>query len=333
MGNTSTRSQTAKCDAPPPPPQAPPSPGEAPEPEEVSIEEAAKNATAYTNPGPFEALSAEAKRFVFVDTFDGARLDLSKQLSPMMMINHNFWLGTSMLPNSNKHYTFTSQVVADEDQTAVLVGRLDMNGTMEGRVIKTFRQDEDLSVVGKFVCVATPEFDAGSNQLAGDVDISGKSWSGNVKYGCMGGGDYFSCNYLQAITPRFCVGGEAAYIGAQKVSVGSYGCRYNGVGWMGSAQWSGQQGALSLNYKKEITKDRVNFGAELQVAPTLESNVVFGAEFNLKQSKVSTVIDGGGGIKTVVEAKLHPAANLQFSAEADHLKDTFKFGYGMTIMG
>lgn len=68
MGNTSTRSQTAKCDAPPPPPQAPPSPGEAPEPEEVSIEEAAKNATAYTNPGPFEALSAEAKRFVFVDT-------------------------------------------------------------------------------------------------------------------------------------------------------------------------------------------------------------------------------------------------------------------------
>ena len=65
----------------------------------------------------------------------------------MMMINHNFWLGTSMLPNSNKHYTFPSQVVADEDQTAVLVGRLDMNGTMEGRVIKTFRQGEKLGFI------------------------------------------------------------------------------------------------------------------------------------------------------------------------------------------
>ena len=86
-----------------------------------------------------------------------------------------------------------------------------------------------------------------------------------MKYGCMGGGDYFSANYLQSITPRFCMGGEASYIGAQNISVGSYGMRYNGIDWMGSAQWSGQQGALSLHYKKTITKDRVNFGAELQV--------------------------------------------------------------------
>jgi len=136
----------AKCDAPPPPPspvggEVDTSTGVPPPPSsDMSIEEAAKASTAYVNPGPFEALNSEAKKYVFVDTFDGARLDLSKQLSPMMMINHNLWLGTSMIPNSNKHYTFTSQVVPDEDQTMVLVGRLDMNGTMEGRVIKTFVQ-------------------------------------------------------------------------------------------------------------------------------------------------------------------------------------------------
>ena len=92
----------------------------------------------HTSPSPIQRNASLSLRF------DGARLDLSKQLSPMMMINHNFWLGTSMLQNANKHYTFTSQVVADEDQTTVLVGRLDMNGTMEGRVIKTFRQGENL---------------------------------------------------------------------------------------------------------------------------------------------------------------------------------------------
>jgi len=60
--------------------------------------------------------------------------------------------------------------------------------------------------------------------------------------------------------------------------------------------------------------------------------VSFGAEFNLKQSKVSTVIDGGGAIKTVLEAKLGPQQTLTFSAEMDHMKDQFKFGYGINIM-
>lgn len=299
----------------------------------MSIEEAAQNATAYVNPGPFEALSGEAKRYVFVDTFDGARLDLHKSLSPLFLVNHNFWMGTSMIPNTNKHYQFTTQVVADEDQTTILVGRMDINGGLDGRIIKTFRQDEDLSITGKLVCGATPDFDPNTNQFAGDIDFAAKSWSGNVKYGSIGGGDYFSCNYLQSVTPRFCVGGEAAYIGAQKVSVGSYGMRYNGISWMGSAMYNGQQQALSLNYKKTATKDRVNFGAELTVFPTLESQLLVGAEFQLKQSKIHTVVDGGGCIKTVCETKITPGMNLQLSAEADHMKDNYRFGYGLTVMG
>ena len=71
----------------------------------------------------------------------------------------------------------------------------------------------------------------------------------------------------------------------------------------------------------------------LQIAPTLDTAVSFGGEFNLKQSKISSVVDGGGGIKTVMETKLSPGATLVFSGEVDHMKDTYKFGYGLNING
>lgn len=103
---------------------------------------------------------------------------------------------------------------------------------------------------------------------------------------------------------------------------------------MGVAQWNGQQGACTLNYKRTATKDRVNFGTEIQIAPpTMDTAIALGSEFNLKQSKISTVIDGRGTIKTVVETKLNPAAALTFSADIDHSKEQFKFGYGLTVGG
>ena len=67
-----------------------------------------------------------------------------------------------------------------------------------------------------------------------------------------------------------------------------------------------------------------------QLSPTL---IKFAAEFNLKQSKISTVIDGSGCMKTVLDTKLGPAASVIFSGEVDHMKDNYKFGYGLTIGG
>jgi len=130
------------------------------------------------------------------------------------------------------------------------------------------------------------------------------------------------------------MGGDATYIGAQNTSVGSYGARYTGPTWVGAMQWSGTQGAMSLNYKKTVTRERVALGAELQFSPaTMDSAVSLGAEVNLKQSKFQTVVDGTGVIKTTLETSLGPQAKLIFSSEVDHLKDSYKFGYGMNIGG
>ena len=265
-------SSSPRCDAAPPPPppallDAPPSSGggsasqASPPPPaatadtgDSAIAEAAAAATAYSNPGPFEGLSNAAKALVYVDTFDGARVDINKQLSPMMMTNHNFWLGTSMLQAGSKNYTFSTQVVPD-DSTFVMA-RLGLDGQVEGRLHKVLVQNEDLQSSAKLVVVASPDKAGGNDQMVVDVDVNSKTWSGQAKAGTMGGGTYFSCNYLQSVTPRLSLGGDCTYIGAQEASCGSYGARYEGRRWMGAVQWSGMQGALSANYKRTVTKDR-----------------------------------------------------------------------------
>ena len=231
MGASASRCDAKEQSSLPPAPAAPPLPAEGSggggdgskgsgggSGGDKSIEEAAAAVSAYGNPGMWENLANEAKRLVFVDTFDGARLDVSKQLSPMMMVNHNVWLGTSMLPGGMKNfYTFTSQVVPEE--TMALVARMDRNRTLEGRIHLGLSSTENLQVNSKLVCIATPELSE-NNQLVADVDFSGSDWSGQIKFGTMGGGDVFACNYLQSVTPRFAMGGEAMYVGAQDVSVG-----------------------------------------------------------------------------------------------------------------
>ncbi|GMI07411.1 hypothetical protein TrLO_g7585 [Triparma laevis f. longispina] len=329
-------SSQSSCDTPPPPPP-PTAPTAAPPPppsvdENDDIAKAAANATAYSNPGPWEAFNSDIKRYLFVDTFDGARVDLSKQLSPFLVINHNWWLGTTMLPNGQKNnYTFTTQVMPSE--TTAVIGRADQNGMVEARVHRGLIMEEDLQVNSKIVCVTTPEFNE-QNQMVADLDFAGKTWSGQVKFGAMMGGNVFGLNYVQAITPSLTIGGDALYLGSQNASVGSYGVKYSGNSWVASAQWSGLQQAFFGHYKKEVMKERVTLAAELQVQPgSGESAVTFGGEFNLKQSKMSTVIDGTGCMKTVLDTKLGPTASVVFSGEVDHMKDNYKFGYGLTIGG
>ena len=120
----------------------------------------------------------DVKRLVSLDTHDGFRVDVNKQLSPYMLSMHSFWLGTGMLPDgSNKTYTFVTQVA---DEAGLLMARVDpMRGTLDGRVHKALGP-----FMGKLQVVASKE--GGQNdQLLGEMDFGGQTWTGNMKYGSM----------------------------------------------------------------------------------------------------------------------------------------------------
>ena len=140
------------------------------------------------------------------------------------------------------------------------------DGQTEGRFHHTLSDSgEEGSVNGKLVVVTSPEMGGGNDQMLLECDVARKTCTAQAKFGTMAGGDYASMSFLQAVTPRWSVGGDASYIGVQGAAVGSYGARYAAPNWTACAQYSGMQGAVSANYKRVVTRDRVTLGAELQV--------------------------------------------------------------------
>jgi len=295
-----------------------------------------------------------------LDTFDGMRVDINKQLSPYMAVVHSFWLGTSMIPDGRNHqYTFLTQVA---DEAGLLMARIDpIRGSVDGRIHRALLGG---LAMGKLqVGVSAGEEAAANDQLMGELDFGGMTWTGNLKYGAMGGGIMFGCNYFQSITPRFAMGGEGLYISANKNLLSNYTVKYTmpkptveevedspideAIKAVGSnekvgnatmvANYNAGQGLLALNYKRDVTPNRVTLGAELQCSPmSLDSQVLVGAEFKLARSKVAICVDGTGKVQSCLEAKLGRAPGsptLNFSGELDHGKQEMKFGYGINIDG
>jgi len=302
---------------------------------------------------PFKALTS-------IDTHDGMRCEIQKQLSPYMVVIHSFWLGTSMLQEGmNKSYSFVTQVA---DETGLLMARVDPSrGSVDGRIHKTLlgglangKLQIGVSSAGQM------------DQALGEVDFGGLTWTGNLKYGSMAGGIVYGLNYLQSINERWAAGGEGLYVSANGSLVSSYTLKYD---WdkpsqggeeevqMASAataaaspdvasnkgkcsfvaQYNSTQNDLGLHYRRVVTPGRVTIGAELSCNPGQgESAVTLGAEFQLTRSKFSVCVDGTGNLKSSLQAKLGMAPGsptLSFTADVDHVKDSMRFGYGLNVGG
>ena len=364
---TTTRCDDASAATPPPPP--PPGSTTSSDPSSTSlpinndtttpntadddaIAAAAKLASAYSNPGPFEAVNADAKRLVMLDTHDGFRCEINKQLSPYMAVIHSFWLGTSMLPDGrNRTYSWLTQVA---DEKSLYMARLDPERqSVDGRIHRAILGGLAMAKV-QLGLSAEGQVD----QCIADVDLNGITWSGNVKYGSAGGGLIYGCNYLQAITPKFCMGGEGMYVSANGNMVTSYVAKYTipAVGDEAIVPKNLPPGApppeepsstlvgmfsmtngVSLNYKRVVTPNRVTLGAELNVNPMdMQSEVALGAEFKWARSKLQVSVDGNAKMSSLLETNLgkEPGTpKLHLSADLDHMKDEMRFGYGLHIDG
>jgi mitochondrial import receptor subunit TOM40 len=269
-------------------------------------------------------------------------VDISKQLSPYFACVHSFHLGTSMLPDGrNSSYAFTTQM---NDEEGFSMARVDPERqSVDGRIHRAL-----LGGVAMAKLQASLSSEGSNDQLLGEVDFGAQTWTANLKYGSMGGGNVFGMNYFQSITPKLAMGGEGMWIGVNGNMLSSYTAKYSfapvrsesgedGAGGDSylAATYNQGQGMLSLAYKQSVTAQRVTVGASLECSPTtLDSQVVIGAEFNLTRSKMNVCVDGTGRIQSVLEAKLgrepgSPALN--FAAELDHGRGLMRFGYGLNI--
>lgn len=297
-----------------------------------------------------------------LDTYDGFRCDINKQLSPYMAVVHSFWLGTNMLPDGRKHtYTWLTQVA---DESSLYMARVDPERlSVDGRIHKAL-----LGGLAMAKLQAGVSADGQSDQCLLEVDINMPSFAGNLKYGSMGGGAVYGCSFHQGITSNWSAGGEGMYVSANGNMISSYMMKYSmaasgdpvddrliagngGSRRPGGAAADGPSSTfvahfapgspsglpLTLNYKRIVTPNRVTLGAELACDPfTLASNVMLGAEFKFSRSKLQVAVDGSAKVQSVLEAKLgkEPGQpSLTLCAEVDPLKDDMKFGFGLSIDG
>jgi mitochondrial import receptor subunit TOM40 len=194
------------------------------------------------NPGPFEQATYDVRRLVTLDTFDGFRCDINKQVSPFMAAVHSFWLGTSMIPDGRRStYTFLTQVADDK---GLYMARIDPSRwSLDGRVHRAVLGGLAMAKVQVSVTPPASNSSGGdaegggggggggggagsSDQLLAELDFGGLTWTGNVKYGSMGGGVVVGCNYYQAITNRLAAGGEGMYVSANQALLSNYLVKY-----------------------------------------------------------------------------------------------------------
>jgi mitochondrial import receptor subunit TOM40 len=352
---TSSSDASSSAAPPPPPPSAATS-----ENDNDSIARAAAAAAVMINPGPYEGASSDLKRLVMLDTHDGFRCDINKQLSPYLAVVHSFWLGTNMLPDGRKRtYTWLAQVA---DESSLVFARIDPSAlSVDGRIHKSLLGG---MAVAKLQLGLSNE--GQNDQCLVDVDLNGMSWSGNLKYGSMGGGPVYGCAFHQGITSRFSMGGEGMYVAANGNMMSNYLLKYafgggssnntdttiaaaaadtpatpltppNSAICVQYAPSGPSQFPLTLNYKKIVTPKRVTLGAELSCDPmSFASHVVLGAEFKFNRSKLHVTVDGNAKMQSVFETTLGKEPGqprLSLSAELDHMKDEMKFGYGLAIDG
>jgi len=271
-----------------------------------SIAQAATFVSALTNPGPYETALAPFKRLTNLETYDGFRCDIQKQLSPFMIAFHSFWLGTTMIPDGRmKTYAFVTQVVNED---GLLMARFDPEmGSIDGRIHKNLLNG--LLQAKVQLAVST---ERSKDQLVLECDANGGSWTGNVKYGSVASGNIFGLNYYQSIMERWTMGGEGMYVGANGgnwVCSGTVKYEMNTATGMedenlvptGStsvvkgpnaqveeklsssslkgksiflAQYDPTQNGLGLYYNRVVVPDRVALGAELQCSPPFIGHIL-----------------------------------------------------------
>ena len=291
------------------------------------------------SPGQFERLHDEVKKVTSVNTFEGAKFEVAKPLTPTFALNHNFWLGGSYYPNANQHYKFGATV---GDNERVCMASLDQYGTLEGQFYGVVAG----ALQGKFI-FNLPKDPKGFVAVL-DADYGGATHSAQLKvaqniHGVAG--PHCGCAYMQAVTPRWSLGGEGACALAGPSATASFAAKYAGKKWTGvAAATRSGSGAiadqLAFSYARVVSPQRVTLGAELVVQAGGEATYAAGAEFALKQSRVNVAVDGNGKMASVVETQLSPAAKLTFSAdmqlgyndaEPGKHRDHFKFGYALQI--
>uniref|UniRef100_A0A7S1WZK8 Mitochondrial import receptor subunit TOM40 n=1 Tax=Tetraselmis chuii TaxID=63592 RepID=A0A7S1WZK8_9CHLO len=277
-------------------------------------------------PVKYEELMREAMMSLKPDLFEGLRFDFTKPLNNNFAVTHSFFMGNLDVPTNNQQsikmpvgtYEFGANLV---NSKAMMIGRILNDGRLTGRI----KYDVNESASLKLQTQLTQE--KGYSQMMVDLDVKGQDWNGQFK---MGNSAFYGLNYLQSVTPNLALGGEAFWLGQQRKSGVGFAFRHADDKHVATGQLA-TTGLLSLTYTKKISEKAALASDFMWNWNAREASASFGYDYTFRQCRLRGKIDSNGVVAAYLEERLNVGVNFLLSAEVDHFKKDYKFGFGMTV--
>jgi len=285
------------------------------------------------NPGTYEELSKKCKE-IFPQPFEGAKVVINKSLNQGFQVAHTITM-SSITPSG---YRFGStyigtKMLTPNDPALVLFGDTDPSGNLSAQGFYHWNDN----VKTKFAIQVMNSKFAGTQF---GMDLRGKDFSASVTLANL---NLFTetgigvAHFLQAITPRLCLGAELMYQQAPQIPSGAAtALTLSGRYTTDESIWSGFAGTnnIGLSYFRRVNE-------ELQVGVELENNyqeqqfnAALAYQYDLPKANFSmkAMIDNNWTVTGVLEKRLLPMPFLlSLCGSINHVKNQFRLGCGFSI--
>ncbi|ERM97270.1 hypothetical protein AMTRI_Chr01g102760 [Amborella trichopoda] len=314
--------------APSPPPPIQTYPGGEAQPPKEEGESKKSDKVDYLNlpcPVPYEDIQREIMFSLKPELFEGMRFDFNKPLSPKFSITHSVFMGSVEVPNTpdvikvpNANYEFGANFL---DPKLMLVGRVSHEGRVMGRVKCDLTDNLILKINGQLT--HEPHYSQGMLQL----DYKGSDYRTQFS---IGNNAIYSANYIQSITPNLALGGEVIWLGHQRRSAFGVAARYNSDKMVATAQLA-NSGQLALTYVRKVS-EKVSLATEF-VYNSMSKDVLatVGYDYFFRMARLRGKFDSNWCFGALLEERLSSGINFMLSAEIDHWKKDYKFGFGFSV--
>ncbi|KAL6185538.1 hypothetical protein ACLB2K_041670 [Fragaria x ananassa] len=300
----------------PPPPTAPDTPKE-------------DERTDYFNlpcPIAYDEISREAYMSLKPELFEGLRIDFTKGLNQKFSLSHSVSMGPTEVPSQSPEtikiptaqYEFGANFL---DPKLMLVGRV----LTDGRLTARLRGDltDNLSLKANAQLTNEPHMSHGMASF----DYKGRDFRSQFQ---LGNGALFGANYIQSVTRNLSLGGEVFWAGQHRKSGIGYAARYNTDNMVATGQVA-STGVVAMSYVQKVN-DKVSLASDFMYNYlSREATASLGYDYILRQCRLRGKIDSNGVAAAFLEERLNMGLNFILSAEIDHRRKDYKFGFGLTV--
>ncbi|CAA7036442.1 unnamed protein product [Microthlaspi erraticum] len=278
-------------------------------------------------PIPYEEIHREAFMSLKAENFEGLRFDFTKGLNQKFSLSHSVMMGPTEVPSQSAetikiptaHYEFGANYF---DPQLMLVGRVMTDGKLNARV----KADLTERLILKANAQLTNEQHYSHAMF--NFDYMGSDYRAQLQ---LGNSALIGATYIQSVTPRLSLGGEVFWAGVPRKSGIGYAARYETDKMVSSAQVA-STGVIVMNYVQKIS-DKVSLATDFMYNYfSRDVTASVGYDYMLRQSRVRGKIDSNGVASALLEERLSMGLNFLLSAELDHKKKDYKFGFGLTIL-